>query len=163
MTPAALLKEARDLLEQPAAVGIGAWPRAVALLTRQALEQALEEFWQGQQATAGLWGCPMRTQLTCLPAYLEPRLAREVSYVWAALSNACHYHPYDLAPTATELTGWMRTVTTLITSIGENLPHRHNGPIAAGDRQPRSDPILSAGSTASANGVPDRPCLEPRT
>ncbi len=133
MTPAGLLDQARDLLEQPAAAGIGAWPRAVALLTRQALEQALGEFWNAHQATEGLSGCPMKTQLTCLPAYLDPRLAREISYVWAALSNACHYHPYDLAPTATELTGWMQTVTTLITTIGDHRPQRYNEPIAAAD------------------------------
>jgi len=27
--------------------------------------------------------------------------------VFAALSSACHYHPYELAPTAAELTSWL--------------------------------------------------------
>jgi hypothetical protein len=119
MTPAHLLTVARDVLERKDLAAVGGWPRAVALLTRQALEQALDEFWAMGQATAGLSGSTMKTQLTCLPAYLEPRLAREISYVWAALSNACHYHAYDLAPTAAELSGWMTAVARLITVVGK--------------------------------------------
>lgn len=117
MTPADLLAAARGLLERPAPAEVGGWPRAVALLTRQALEGALEEFWKSGPATAGLSDCTRRTQLTCLPGYLEPRLAREASYVWAALSSACHYHPYDLAPTGAELSGWINAVATLIAAL----------------------------------------------
>lgn len=123
MTPADLLAAARDLVQRPAAANIGGWSRAVAILTRQALEQALDEFWAANRTTAGLCDCTMKTQLTCLPAYLEPQLARQISYVWAALSNACHYHPYDLAPAAAELTDWMHTVRDLIVTISESHPH----------------------------------------
>jgi hypothetical protein len=122
MTPADLLATARDLLERPALASVGGWPRAVALLTRQALETALDEFWKSSPSTAGLCGCVWKTQLICLPAYLEPRLAREVGYIWAALSSACHYHPYDLAPTAAELSGWIDAVARLLTSISGNTP-----------------------------------------
>lgn len=122
MTPADLLAAALDLLERPAPDGVGGWPRAVALLTRQALEGALEEFWRTNPATVGLCECTRKTQLTCLPTYLEPRLAREVSYVWAALSGACHYHPYGLAPTAAELSGWIDAVTALLAAIGRKTP-----------------------------------------
>jgi hypothetical protein len=31
-----------------------------------------------------------------------------------ALSRACHYHPYELAPTATELTRWLHETTDLV-------------------------------------------------
>ncbi len=117
MTPGELLTAARDLLERPAAATVGGWPRAVALLTRQALEQALEEVWKADPTTAGLCDCTWKTQLTCLPSYLSADLASEISYVWAALSNACHYHPYDLAPTATELNGWMDAVAGLLIAI----------------------------------------------
>ena len=105
MKPADLLAAARDLLENPAPGNVGGWPRAVALLTRQALEKALDEFWAASPATAGLAACSNKTQLTCLPAYLNPGTARHISYVWAVLSNACHYHPYDLAPTAGDVPG----------------------------------------------------------
>lgn len=53
MTPAELLDAARDVLADTSAATAG-WPRMVALLTRQALEEALSEFWEGRPATAGL-------------------------------------------------------------------------------------------------------------
>lgn len=118
MTAAELLTAGRALLDCPASASPGGWPRAVALLARQALEKGIEEFWQANPATSGLSSCTRKTQLTCLPAYLEPGLAREVSYIWAALSNACHYHPYHLAPTAAELSGWIQAVATLLDTIG---------------------------------------------
>jgi hypothetical protein len=34
--------------------------------------------------------------------------------VWAALSGACHYHPYDLAPTREELRGWRDVVLEVV-------------------------------------------------
>jgi hypothetical protein len=120
VTPTDLLTTARDLLKRPARVG--GWPRAVALLTRQAMETALDEFWKSSPSTAGLCDCARKTQLICLPAYLDSRLARDVGYVWGALSNACHYHAYDLAPTAAELNGWIDTVATLLGSINGKTP-----------------------------------------
>jgi hypothetical protein len=66
--------------------------------------------------------CTRKTQLICLPAYLEPRLARDASYTWAALSSACHYHQYDLAPTAAELSRWIDSTAALLTVISDNTP-----------------------------------------
>ena len=120
MTPADLLAAARDLLERPQGADVGGWPRAVALLTRQALENAIDEFWKASTTTAGLCDCTRKTQLTCLPAYLEPCLARDASYTWAALSSACHYHQYDLAPTAAELSRWIDSTAALLTVISDN-------------------------------------------
>lgn len=117
MTSADLLTAARNLLQRPAPATVGGWPRAVALLTRQALEKALEELWEASTATTGMSRCTMKTQLICLPTYLDPRLAHDVSYVWAALSNACHHHPYDLAPTAAELSGWIDAAAMLIATM----------------------------------------------
>jgi hypothetical protein len=119
MTPAEVLAAARDLLARPAGTGVGGWPRAVALLTRQALEQAIEGFWKTSPATAGLGDCTRKTQLTCLPTYLEPAVAHQISYVWAALSAACHYHPYELAPTGSQLSGWTDTVGGLLVALGQ--------------------------------------------
>jgi hypothetical protein len=103
MTPADLLAAARAIVERPSAATAGLWPRAAALLARQALESALDQLWASSPDTGGLAQCTMRTQLTCLPAYLDPATAQEISYVWASLSEACHYHPYELGPTAAEL------------------------------------------------------------
>jgi hypothetical protein len=37
---------------------------------------------------------------------------RRITYLLAALSQACHYHPYELAPTAAELTSWLDQLVT---------------------------------------------------
>ncbi len=39
----------------------------------------------------------------------------EVRSLSAALSHACHYHPYELAPTAAELTGWLDQAAQTVT------------------------------------------------
>jgi hypothetical protein len=39
-----------------------------------------------------------------------------MAYVYAALSEACHYHAYELAPTAAELTRWITAVDRLLTA-----------------------------------------------
>jgi hypothetical protein len=122
MTPIDLLGGARALLADESASAAGGWPRMVVLLTRQALETALNEFWEARPATAGLSGSSRKSQLVCLPFYLEARVAREVGYVWAALSGACHYHAYELAPTASELAGWINAVDRLIQFMREKAP-----------------------------------------
>lgn len=114
MTPRELLAAARRLLDQPAAGTAGLWPRACAMLIRQALETGVDAIWLASPGTASLARSSMRSQLTCLPAYIDPLLAGEISYIWAALSEACHYHAYELAPTAVELADWIATVDRLL-------------------------------------------------
>jgi hypothetical protein len=121
MTPADLLDAARQIQERPAAATAGVWPRATAFLARQALETALADLWDATPATQGLSRCTWRSQLVCLPTYLDARTARQIAYVWAALSEACHHHAYELAPTTAELTGWIQAVDELLMRIG-HLP-----------------------------------------
>ena len=59
---------ARRLIERPDAATAGVWPRAAALLARQALELAMAGLWAGQPAAAGLDRSSMRSQLLCLTA-----------------------------------------------------------------------------------------------
>ena len=40
----------------------------------------------------------------------QQQLAARIAHTWSALSNACHYHSYELVPTAGELEGWIETV-----------------------------------------------------
>lgn len=117
MTPASLLAAARELIARTDAATLGVWPRTSALLARQALEQAIRSRWLTEPQTAGLAACSMRTQLTCLPYYLDAASAGQVAYAWAALSSACHYHRYELAPTAAELTSWIDDVDRLLPQI----------------------------------------------
>ena len=117
MTPDELLDAAKDLMQRPGASLDGIWPRAAALLARQALEAAMAELWAANPQAAGLSASTMRPQGLCLTAYLDPGPARRAAYLFAALSRACHYHPYELAPTAAELTGWLHQAAQLITQI----------------------------------------------
>lgn len=117
MSPAELLAAAREVLHEPSTATSGGWPRMVALLTRQALESAITDFWRSRPATASMCRCKGKTQFVCLPFYLKASAAREAEYVWASLSEACHYHAYELAPTAGELTGWLDAVAGLIESM----------------------------------------------
>lgn len=119
-SPAALVAAARELIRRPAADTVGVWPRAAALLARRALEEALDRLWS--RRAPGLERASARAQLACLPEYLGDReLAWEISYTWSALSNACHQHAYELAPTATELEVRLDAVSRLVKKLDRNV------------------------------------------
>ena len=106
----AMLTVARDLVQRPDPRTAGIWPRASALLARQALELALDDLWR--RRAPGLEHCSMKAQLLCLPAFLpdDVDLATRVAYAWTGLSRATHHHAYELPPAATEVTTWIDTV-----------------------------------------------------
>ncbi len=112
-----LVTVARDLLERADPMTAGIWPRATALLARQALEGALDDLWRLR--APGLEQCSARAQLLCLPSYLpgDEELAERVSYAWSGLSRACHQHPYELPPTSSELLGWLAAVEQLVARV----------------------------------------------
>ena len=95
----------------------GIWPRATALLARQALETALDDLWKLR--APGLEQCSCRAQLLCLPYYLggDDKLAERVSSTWGGLSHAIHHHPYELPPTSSELLQWLTTVEQLVKTV----------------------------------------------
>lgn len=121
MTPEQLLDRARTLVANFTPGTAGLWPRAAALLARQAIEAAMDELW-----TARAPGCAelsARAQLMCLPEYLRDRaLAGEVAFAWVTLSEACHVRAYETGPTAEELEARFavvdRLVQRLITAAG---------------------------------------------
>lgn len=115
-TPEDLLDTAKELLSRPDARAKGIWPRAAAHLCRQALEAVVREFWK--KRLPGLETTSMRAQLACLPVYLNDELAGRVAYAWSAMSNACHHHVYELAPSAHELVSWLVTTEELASHIG---------------------------------------------
>ena len=111
-----LIGEARTLLERPEAATAGVWPRATAVLARQAIESAMRELWCLH--APGLESCSARAQLLCLGEYLrDEELAAAVSNAWGALSRACHHHPYEIDPTAEELRGWIRVADRLAEAV----------------------------------------------
>jgi hypothetical protein len=110
-----LITTTRDLLERPDPMTAGIWPRASALLARQALEAALDDLWR--RRAPGLEKCSMRAQLLCLPLYVPEELAERVASTWAGLSRACHQHPYELPPISSELLAWIAIVEELISRV----------------------------------------------
>lgn len=109
--PQRLLELADELLSETVPSMEGRWPRAVAILTRQALEMSLDRLWA--RVYPPVAGASMRAQLLCLPTYLDPELAARASVTWSALSRASHQHAYELPPTAEELAGWLEATGEL--------------------------------------------------
>jgi len=104
-----VLQLARDLLSRSDPSTAGLWPRAAALLTRQALEEAVDEYWRARHLP--LDSLPTQAQLVCLRMMTsDGSLPARVHEAWGALSRACHHHPYELAPTAEELATWIGVV-----------------------------------------------------
>jgi hypothetical protein len=111
----ALLATAEALLDGAFHVAAGLRSRGAALLARQALEQALHEFWQAR--APDVRRCRVRTQIQCLAAFLEPEPVAAAATAWNRLSEACHHHPYDVAPAAAELRAWIASVRTFCDTV----------------------------------------------
>lgn len=107
-----LLRTADGILASGASTTRGLWPRTAAFLTRMALEQALDELWA--RSCPGLADCSKRAQLLCLEEYVPPDVARRVAATWTGLSDACHYHTYELAPTVAELRRWHEEASDVV-------------------------------------------------
>ena len=113
MTSAEILERATALLHHPTEETAGLWPRATAVLARQALEVRLREALSAK--IQGIQSAPVRVQLLCLQSYLEDtETAHEVNLAWYALSEACHHLSYELPPTAPELEGLIDVVRRFV-------------------------------------------------
>lgn len=109
---------ARAMLASNDKTPTGVWPRAAAFLARQALETAVRGLWEAKGVD--LQGAQARAQFLCIATYLgDPPLAGRCRHAWAALSRACHHHPYELAPTAGEIERWLDVVDDLIRRLQE--------------------------------------------
>lgn len=107
-----LLEEAGALLGRADAATAGLWPRVSALLALLALEASVRQLWQSHALEFS--GGSLRTELICLRSYLDDApLASRTAHAWSALRRACHHHPYELAPTASELRTWLEVVAEL--------------------------------------------------
>jgi hypothetical protein len=112
-SPGQLLAAARIVAERPGAIAGTGWARSSAVLTRQALERAVELYWAA--CARGMEDTTRTTQLLCLPWFHPDRRAvKRAHYTWSELSSACHYYAYDIGPTTVELRRWMEEVNELI-------------------------------------------------
>jgi len=114
MKPATVLEAARDLLGRHGLKATTLYPRAAALLARQALEARVRGEWRDHELP--LAETSMTNQFHALRQLRDPRIAGEAYEAWAALSHVCHHHPYDLTPTPAELATLLDTVATLVTA-----------------------------------------------
>ena len=116
--PERLLQAARGLLRAAGAQARGASSRAASHLTRQALELGLDRFWL--QKEPKLAQASQRSQFICLPQYVSEKVvARRAWWTWCALSEACHHHVYELAPTGAEVERWIGDTEALLIALGQ--------------------------------------------
>lgn len=90
--------------------------RAAAVMARQAIEYAMEDFWLLRES--GVNPVSARVRLLCLREYLSDKeLARDASFAFHALSRLCHHHPCELAPTEGELRPLLGTARRLALEV----------------------------------------------
>ena len=68
-----------------------------------------------------------KAKILCLRQWVSSDLAGRTAYTWSALSQACHQHAYDLAPTASELSAWIETVDELERTVRARIASRPEG------------------------------------
>ncbi|HEX6539400.1 MAG TPA: hypothetical protein VF155_09490 [Candidatus Dormibacteraeota bacterium] len=108
----ALVAAARDVMRVDDASTAGLWPRAAALLGRQALEAAMARVWA--ITAPGMELMTARCQILCIGTMLnDPPFGGRVAVAWHTLSGGCHHGAYDLPPAAGELSAALATVWAL--------------------------------------------------
>lgn len=91
--------------------------RAAAWVTRSALEDLLTGLVRakgldtGRAQTRSILGC-----IEVLYATEAPDLAAQAQYAWERLSDACHYHAYELSPTHAEI----KALADLVSQIDQS-------------------------------------------
>jgi len=129
MTETELIRQANNLLLRPHQATAGLWPRASALLARQALESCLRKFWD--QRGWSLQRCSFRAQLLCLDPLAGREVARDAAYAYDFLSKVCHFHPYNTSPTSVELRNALEQVESVVErlqEIAQQAADRQAGP-----------------------------------
>ncbi|MEV5303491.1 hypothetical protein [Amycolatopsis methanolica] len=86
--------------------------RVAAVLARQALEDAIIDLCQS--AGADLRTATMRSRIASLRILINSDLADRVGVTWSNLSQICHHHAYQLAPTTGEVWHLIEQVDTLL-------------------------------------------------
>lgn len=115
MSSVETLQEARSLIQGGLPESDVMWARSAALVTRQALEEALYEKLHSAHGVGK--SAKFNTQLILLREISKDKnLAAEVAWTWSALSSATHIQGYALPPTLGELQRWLETVERFVAS-----------------------------------------------
>ena len=115
-----ILAVARELVFGGRADYPGAWSRTAAVLGRLVIEGAMRRYWNLR--VPGLERCSSHAQLLCLGSYIPDRaLVRATAAAWADFSRACHHHPYELGPTADELSAWLTVAAEFAAEVDRQV------------------------------------------
>jgi hypothetical protein len=118
-TATQLVAAARAMARMETAAA-GLWPRAAALLARQAVEVAMAQLWS--VTAPGLEQTSARCQVLCTGTILnDADLGGRVAVTWNVLSAACHHRAYDLAPATPELERALETAGRLAAAVEDLL------------------------------------------
>jgi hypothetical protein len=114
-----LLQHAREILDGGGAPMRPRRMRIAAFLIREVLEEEV-----GAQCERLVHPVRMRSRLLVLQALDRTGDAAVTEHAWNALSNACHHHAYELAPTVAEL----RHLLTVVARLVESRAGPHDDP-----------------------------------
>lgn len=109
-----LLRSARAVLDGTHEIAQAS--RAAAVLARQALEDVVVDLCRS--SGADLRATNMRTRLVCLRVLVGETVADLAGSAWSSLSQVCHHHAFQLAPTAGEVGYLIALVEKLISDTG---------------------------------------------
>lgn len=88
--------------------------RTACWLSRLALERAIGDLLEAKGVSAPR--ATMASRLSALEVLYreeDPTVAQRAGYAWSRLSNASHYHAFELTPSVAEVRGLVDTVSQL--------------------------------------------------
>lgn len=114
--PRKLLMDADRVLESEASVFDGRRSSIAAILTRQAIESALDFRLAQLEVSPRI---TKRAGFVCLELTDgDPDAIRQVHLAWNQLSDACHATSYDLAPSHQAMKRWIKTAARFVADSG---------------------------------------------
>lgn len=96
--------------------------RTACWLSRLAIEMAVGDLLRAKGVSAPR--ATMASRLSALEVLYrddDPTVAQRAEYAWSRLSNASHYHAFELTPNVVEVVGLVELVATLETSAYQHL------------------------------------------
>ena len=119
-TPTELLSAADDLLRDEHPDLAGAWPRAVAILCRQALEGSMFDLWRVK--APGVEDASYRAQLllSAPPMWTRPS-PNALTRPGPLSAELATITPTNSSPTAAELGTWLESVDELVRVVAKRV------------------------------------------
>jgi len=88
--------------------------RGAAFALRAALESAVADSLAANAAPRAIREGPMRSGFLWLRTCAEAGVVRRAKAVWSLLCLGCHYHQYEIGPTADQVRVWRTEVAAVV-------------------------------------------------